>query len=189
MNGPMVEGDRPAAFLDRDGVLNELVYRDSGAASPRIIDDFKIRPGAVEAVRALRDLGLPVLVVSNQPDIERGWMTRASLAQMSAVLRAAVPIDDMAICEHDDCNGCRCRKPKPGLLVELAERWGIDLKRSFMIGDSWRDVGAGRAAACFTILVGVSDARGGVPDAVVEDLAGAVAAVRRRLQSGSAELG
>ncbi len=189
MNGSVVEGGRAAAFLDRDGVLNELVHRDGGAVSPRTIDDFKIRPGAAEAILALHQLGLPVLVVSNQPDIERGWMTRGALAGMSALLRAMLPIDDIAICEHDDCTGCRCRKPEPGLLVELSERWGVDLKRSFMIGDSWRDVGAGRAAGCYTILVGASDARGGVPDAVVEDLTGAVAAVRRRLQNGSAGLG
>lgn len=176
---------RVAAFLDRDGVLNELVYRGRGAVSPRTIDDFKIRPEAGEAVRTLRLLGLPVLVVSNQPDIARGRMTRAALSEMSAVLRSALSIDDIAVCEHDDCSGCHCRKPAPGLLVQLAESWGVDLKRSFMIGDSWRDVGAGRAAGCYTILIGAPDVRGGMPDVVVGDLMGAVAVVRCRLQDES----
>ncbi|MGH7517726.1 MAG: D-glycero-alpha-D-manno-heptose-1,7-bisphosphate 7-phosphatase [Gemmatimonadales bacterium] len=169
-------GSRPGVFLDRDGILNELVRRDGAAVSPRDPRDFKLRVGAAAAVRDLRAAGLPVLVATNQPDIARGLISRAALDAMTGMLRAAVPVDDVAVCPHDDADRCECRKPKPGLLIALASRWDVDLPRSYMVGDSWRDVGAGRAAGCRTVLVG--DEPGDVkPDLAVADLRAAVTAI------------
>jgi D-glycero-D-manno-heptose 1,7-bisphosphate phosphatase len=99
---------------------------------------------------------------------------------MSIILRAAVPIDDLAVCPHDDADGCGCRKPKPGMLVELAKRWDVDLEGSYMVGDSWRDVEAGRAAGCRTILVSGAAPAESAPDLVVSDLWAAVLAITER---------
>lgn len=143
-----------AVFLDRDGVLNELVMREGKAVSPRNLAEFKLVPGARTSVARLQDAGYRVFVVTNQPDIARGHMERATLDGMLDVVRAEVKPDEVAVCAHDDADGCSCRKPKPGMLYELSERWGVDLGRSVMVGDTWRDMQAGRAANCFTVLVG-----------------------------------
>lgn len=171
---------RTAVFLDRDGILNELVERDGRPVSPRFPADFRIRCGAADAVHALRRAGLPVFVVTNQPDVARGHLTAAALDAMSALLRAAVPIDDLAVCPHDDVDGCGCRKPKPGMLLELAKRWNVDLEGSYMVGDSWRDVEAGRAAGCRTILVSAVAPAESTPHLVVSDLQAAVLAITER---------
>lgn len=168
---------RPAVFLDRDGILNELVERDGAPVSPRRPEDFRLRRGAADAVQALRRAGFPVFVVTNQPDLARGHLTAAALEAMSATLRAAAPIDDMAVCPHDDADRCDCRKPKPGMLLDLADRWQVDLGGSFMIGDTWRDVAAGRAAGCRTILVGSVSPTEPAPDLMVPDLHAAVRAI------------
>ena len=172
---------RPGVFLDRDGILNELVLREGAYVSPRRPEDFRIRPGVAEAVARLRGLRLPLLVVTNQPDVGRGLMPRDALQQMSDLLRAALPIDDLAVCVHDDADGCECRKPKPGLLRELAARWGVDLGQSFMVGDSWRDVGAGRAVGCRTILIASADGDRAQADTVVHNLDQAVADIDEAL--------
>lgn len=143
-----------AVFLDRDGVLNELVMREGKAVSPRNLADFRMVRGAGASVARLRDAGFRVFVVTNQPDIARGHMDRATLDRMLDVIRAEVKPDEVAVCTHDDGEGCACRKPKPGMLYELSERWGVDLGRSVMVGDTWRDMQAGRAAKCLTVLVG-----------------------------------
>jgi D-glycero-D-manno-heptose 1,7-bisphosphate phosphatase len=143
-----------AVFLDRDGVLNALVMRDGVAVSPRAMEDFAIVPDARTSVTRLKDAGFRVFVITNQPDIARGRMSKAVLDEMSSALRAEVPLDDIAICTHDDADGCDCRKPRAGMLHTLAERWQVDLPRSVVIGDSWRDMHAGRAANCKTVMLG-----------------------------------
>ena len=145
---------RPAVFLDRDGVLNEVPAVENGVPmSPRRLSEFRVAPGSREAVERLRQSGWPVFVASNQPDLARGKLAPEESRRMTAALRQAVPLDDVVICPHDDADGCDCRKPKPGLLLRVAERWGVDLSRSFMVGDSWKDLEAGRRAGCHTILL------------------------------------
>jgi D-glycero-D-manno-heptose 1,7-bisphosphate phosphatase len=174
-----VTAGRPAVFLDRDGILNELVRRDGATVSPRSPVDFRLREEAAAAVRDLRAAGFPVLVVTNQPDIARGHMTRAALDAMNGMLRAAMPVNDVAVCPHDEADRCECRKPKPGLLLGLASRWDVDLPRSYMVGDGWRDIGAGRAAGCRTILVGDQPGGDAEPELAVADLRAAVTAILR----------
>lgn len=174
-----------AVFLDRDGVLNELVLRNGEAVSPRRVEDFRLCQGAVDAVKRLRALGMRILVASNQPDIARGFLSWAVLERMTAILTSSLPIDEVAICPHDDADGCQCRKPKPGMLLGMAARWNIDLRGSFVIGDSWRDVEAGRASGCRTLLVGSKAAiGGGGADYLVKDLADAVVTVESIVQRG-----
>ena len=176
---------RRAVFLDRDGVLNELVPRDGGPGSPWLPGEFRVAPGAADAVRRLRERGWLVFVVTNQPEVARGRIRPADLEAMHAALRAAVPVDDVAVCPHDDASGCECRKPRPGLVRGLAARHGVDLARSFLVGDTWRDVGAGRAAGCRTIRLppppGGQARAGYEPDLAVSSLEEAVAAIEKEL--------
>lgn len=170
-----------AAFLDRDGVLNALVERNGVMVSPRTLADFHLLKGGREAVGRFRELGYAIFVVSNQPDVARGTLEPSVLAAMTALLRADIPVDDVVYCVHDDADGCACRKPKPGMLIDLAGRWNVDLSASVMIGDSWKDVVAGHAAGCRTIYVGPKGDARAVPDRVAESLTDAVAQLKAGL--------
>lgn len=144
---------RVAVFLDRDGVLNEVVERDGRAESPRSMDEFRLVSDAGESVTRLRLAGLATLVVTNQPDVARGLLPATVLEDMVAALRDGVGVDDVIVCPHDDADNCSCRKPQPGMLHDLAVRWDVDLQRSYVVGDTWRDMLAGRNAGCTTVLV------------------------------------
>jgi D-glycero-D-manno-heptose 1,7-bisphosphate phosphatase len=144
---------RSAVFLDRDGVLNEVQVRDGTPVPPPTADELRLLPGVAGACERLRELGYVLVVVTNQPDIARGTQTRDEVERMHAVLRAALPLDDIVVCPHDDADGCECRKPKPGMLLSAAERLGLDLSRSFSVGDRWRDVEAARRAGVRAIYV------------------------------------
>ena len=144
---------RPAVFLDRDGVLNRIVERDGKPASPRTPEELVLVDDAARTLADLKTLGLPLFVVTNQPDIRRGLMSDAALDAIHAQLAASLPVDEIIACRHDNADACACRKPKPGLLTELAARHGTDLTASWMIGDQDRDVECGRAAGCTTILL------------------------------------
>jgi len=144
---------RPAVFLDRDGVLNEAVVRDGKPYPPAGPDEVVLCGGAPEAARALHDAGFALVVVTNQPDVARGTTPRAVVDAINARLLERLPLDDVLVCAHDERDACECRKPKPGLIREGARRHGVDLARSYLVGDRWRDVEAGAAAGCRTVLV------------------------------------
>ncbi|MGA0605236.1 D-glycero-alpha-D-manno-heptose-1,7-bisphosphate 7-phosphatase [Phenylobacterium sp. VNQ135] len=169
----------PAVFLDRDGVLNAIVRRGETISSPRTPEELVLEPEAESSLRALKRRGLPLFVVTNQPDVRRGLMTPAALDEIHRRLRSALPVDDIAACLHDNADACACRKPKPGLLLDLAQRHGIDLARSWMVGDQDRDIACGRAAGCRTILLRRTYNSGlaAEADLVVESLSEAAAAI------------
>jgi D-glycero-D-manno-heptose 1,7-bisphosphate phosphatase len=144
---------RRAVFLDRDGVINKVIFRDGHPASPGSLEEFVLNDGVRQTTRKLRDYGFRIIVVSNQPDLARGEITKGVLALMTQRMRWELPIDDVYICPHDDHHQCSCRKPKPGMLIQSAEKWDIDLPSSFMIGDTWKDMEAGKAAGCRTIIL------------------------------------
>ena len=142
-----------AVFLDRDGVVNRSIVRDGKPRPPFEVDDLEILPGVAEALRDLKSLGYLLIVVTNQPDVARGTLRAAQVEAIHARLADQLPIDDFRACFHDDGDGCRCRKPRPGMLLDAAAHWRIDLARSYMVGDRWRDVDAGTAAGCRAFLV------------------------------------
>ncbi|MDX2194681.1 MAG: HAD-IIIA family hydrolase [Gemmatimonadales bacterium] len=166
---------RRAVFLDRDGVINALVPRDGRLVSPRRPAEFRLLPGIAEAAARLRREAWLIFIITNQPDLARGRMDACDHAEMMAAATAATAPDDVAVCPHDDADACQCRKPRPGLVLALASRWSVDLAASWLIGDSWRDVEAGRAAGCRTVLVGPGDRPGLQPDLSAADLPSAVA--------------
>ena len=142
-----------AVFLDRDGVLNEAEVRDGKPYPPADAASMRIPSGTVEALARLKELGYLLFVITNQPDVRRGRMTRETVETMNERLQAELPLDGIFTCYHDDADNCDCRKPEPGLLLQAAQLYGIDLQKSFMIGDRWRDIDAGANAGCKTILI------------------------------------
>jgi len=142
-----------AVFLDRDGVLNRAIIRNGKPYPPSCLAELEILPGAREALTRLRHEGFRLIVVTNQPDVARGTQTRASVEQMNGWLKARLPLDEFRVCYHDDNDQCSCRKPAPGLIVEAAKDWDVDLSKSFVIGDRWRDIEAGCRAGCITVFI------------------------------------
>ena len=163
---------RQAVFLDRDGVINRAVVKNGKPFPPASLDDFELLPGVESAVRALRRGGFLIVVVTNQPDVATGMQTREVVESMHKKLHAAAICDEIKVCYHIDADACDCRKPKPGMLIEAAIEWQIDLKRSFMVGDRWRDVAAGKAAGCRTFFIDYRyhEQSAQMPDVVVASL-------------------
>jgi D-glycero-D-manno-heptose 1,7-bisphosphate phosphatase len=148
-----IDAVKRAVFLDRDGVLNRAIIRDGKPFAPTSLADLEILPGVPEALARLRAARFLLIVVTNQPDVARGTASRDAIDAIHAHMQQTLPLDDIRVCFHDDGDGCACRKPKPGMLMDAAADWDIDLKRSFVIGDRWRDIAAGQAAGCTTVLV------------------------------------
>lgn len=143
----------PAVFLDRDGVLVATRVRDGRPIAALTLEEFAILPEAPAAVRALKAAGFVTVVVTNQPELSRGNADPATMVAMHDRLRAAMPLDAVYVCPHDSADRCNCRKPAPGMLLQAAADLDLDLASSYMVGDRWRDVGAGRAAGCTTVFI------------------------------------
>jgi len=169
-------GTKAAVFLDRDGVLNRAVVRDGLPHPPDSIESLELLPGVREACATLRRAGFLLIVVTNQPDIARGTRTWEDVQAVNRRLSELLPLDEIRVCPHDDRDQCDCRKPAPGLLVTAARERGIDLRRSVMVGDRWRDVESGERAGCWTVFVdhGYSEIRPERPDLTVHSLGEAV---------------
>jgi len=186
--GATAPGRGPAAvFLDRDGVLNDVAGDGRRARSPRSVEEVRVAVGAAEAVRRLRAAGLLVVAVTNQPDVARGSLGAPEAVAITRTLVDALALDDAYVCMHDGPDACACRKPKPGLLTTAAGDWGISLADSWLVGDRWVDVAAGRVAGVRTVLLdrpysqdpsgGVASPSGLRAEIVVTTLAEAVAAI------------
>jgi len=125
-----------------------------------------------------------LIVVTNQPDVARGTQTREGVEVLHAALSAELPLDEFRVCYHDDPDGCDCRKPAPGLLLAAAQDYNLDLSASFMVGDRWRDIEAGRRAGCQTVFIdyGYAEAQPIHPDAQVQSTFEAVAWILRNME-------
>lgn len=144
---------RAAVFLDRDGVLNNVIVKNGRPHPPRSVADLDVLPGVDDSCNRLRNLGYLLVVVTNQPDIARGTADPSTVSEINEMLQRRLGLDSIWVCPHDDDDFCSCRKPMPGMIIEAAEHHGVDLTRSFMVGDRWRDIAAGRAAGCRTAWV------------------------------------
>jgi D-glycero-D-manno-heptose 1,7-bisphosphate phosphatase len=161
---------RKAIFLDRDGVINKVLLNNGSPFSPRKLDEFELLPKVEEALAFFKEIGFLNIIVTNQPDVARGLMKIEDLDDMHALIKKSLPIDDIYVCPHDDSDNCSCRKPKPGMLLDAAKKWDIDLCRSFLIGDTWKDMEAGKAAGCKRILIDALYNKGVSCDYRVRDL-------------------
>lgn len=144
---------RCAVFLDRDGVINKAIIRDQKPYPPSSLEELEIIAGVPEALQLLREAGFLLICITNQPDVARGIQKREVVEKINTFLIKSLRLDEILVCYHDDSDNCYCRKPKPGLLYHAAEKYSIHLPSSFMIGDRWKDIEAGRRAGCITILV------------------------------------
>jgi D-glycero-D-manno-heptose 1,7-bisphosphate phosphatase len=142
-----------AVFLDRDGVINRAYVREGKPYPPASLAEIEILPGVPQALMALRKAGFLLIVVTNQPDVARGTTSREAVEEINKYLAANLAIDEFHSCFHDTNDGCECRKPLPGALLAAAKIHGIDLGQSYMVGDRWRDIEAGRQAGCKTIFL------------------------------------
>jgi D-glycero-D-manno-heptose 1,7-bisphosphate phosphatase len=144
-----------AAFLDRDGVINEKATENGYI---KIWDEMRIFPDVVPAIALLNQAGFRVIVVTNQRCIAKGLLTAAQLEAIhrnmcDEISTAGAKIDAVYYCPHEKHPACDCRKPRPGMLFEAAREYDIDLGASWIIGDSQADLDAGRAAGCKTALL------------------------------------
>ena len=144
---------RRAVFLDRDGVINRAMVRNRKPYPPANLAEMEILPGVGAAMAAFHAAGWMLVVVTNQPDVARGTTPRADVEAINHFLQQQLPIDEFRTCYHDGGDGCTCRKPLPGALLDSANANNIDLAASFMVGDRWRDMEAGTSAGCKTIFI------------------------------------
>lgn len=172
-----------AVFLDRDGVLNRIVMRDGKPYAPLSLDELELYPETEDAVERLRMAGLVCIVVTNQPDIARGTLAPHVVEAMHEMMRNQLSLDDFIVCGHDDVDGCDCRKPLPGMLHQGARRLGIDLSASFLVGDRWKDIDAGKAVGCVTLWIdrGYDERRAEDADYTVTSLGEAVSIILSRI--------
>lgn len=139
-------------FLDRDGVINALVARDGRMLSPRLLEDFKIIPGVRRAIEKLKWMGFEVVVVTNQPDISRGYLDPSLLHKMNLKV-LELGVNEVIVCVHSDEDNCECRKPKPGMLEQYIKSSENKYSSIWMIGDQETDVTAGSLVHAITILI------------------------------------
>lgn len=160
-----------AVFLDRDGVLNQTIFRMGKPRAPYTLEEFTLFAGVKEAIDLLKRNQFILIVVTNQPDVARGWVSEDAVHAVNDKLQELIPVDEIKICFHTEKDNCLCRKPRPGMLLEAAHERDIDLSLSWIIGDRHSDVEAGRSAGCKTILIGEGDHSSSVvPDYQFENL-------------------
>jgi D-glycero-D-manno-heptose 1,7-bisphosphate phosphatase len=145
-----------AVFLDRDGVINRPVVIDGKPYPPQAVRDFEILPDVAQACQRLKNAGYILVVATNQPDVGRGKLEKEVVQRIHETMLRQLPIDRVEVCYHAGTafgEDCLCRKPRPGMLIAAATALHIDLSRSFMIGDRWRDIDCGKCAGCRTIFI------------------------------------
>jgi len=167
------EAHRRAVFLDRDGVLIRTFVREGKPVAISTLAEFELLQGVAHACHRLKQAGYLLVVVTNQPDVGRGLMAREVVDLVNQRLSESLPLDELRTCYHDDRDQCECRKPRPGMLHAAAAKWHIDLAASFMVGDRWRDIEAGRRAGCRTVFIdyGYKEAPPPAPDYRARSLA------------------
>ena len=142
-----------AIFLDRDGVINNIILSNGLPISPSNFEEFKILPGVRESISKLKKLNFYCILVTNQPDVSRGKMKKETVIKMNEYVKKELSLNDVYVCFHDDKDKCSCRKPKPGLILDATKKWNINLEKSYMIGDRLKDIDAGTISGCKTIFI------------------------------------
>ena len=167
---------KKAVFLDRDGVINRALVKDGLPESPKSLNELEILPGVKESILRLKKLNFICLVVTNQPDVSRGKIIKDNVIEMNNFLKNEIAFDDIFVCYHDDKDNCNCRKPKSGLLLQASKKWNVDFKKSFIIGDRWRDIQAGEKVGCKTIFLeyNYKDIKPKNPDFITDSLPSAI---------------
>jgi len=163
-------------FLDRDGVLNQPIVINGKPYSPRKLEQFKLYPNIRKSINKLVDLDFLIIVITNQPDVATGHLSIELLKQFNMILFSSIKLTDIFFCTHLERDKCNCRKPKTGMINDAVLRYNIDLDRSFVIGDRWRDIDCGIKSGCKTIFIDYAydEKLNNNPHAIVGDLSSAV---------------
>jgi D-glycero-D-manno-heptose 1,7-bisphosphate phosphatase len=149
----MVMARKPAIFFDRDGVLVELIGPDF-ARGPRTLKELRIYDDAPSALEEIKDLGFLIFVVTNQPDISRGEMSWSEYQAVSDELTRKFPsIEKIYTCSHDNDDNCNCRKPRWGMIEFALSDFPVEASSSWIVGDKWTDILAGKKAGLKTVLI------------------------------------
>ena len=144
---------KKAVFIERDGILNEVKAGPKHQIAPLTLEEFTVNKKAEPALRKLKAAGFVIIVTTSQPGLSRGYQSRRELDRMHEIIRKCFPLDDLMVCPHDESDHCPCRKPRPGLLIEAAFKWHLNLDHSFVISDKWQDAEAARTAGCTSLLL------------------------------------
>ena len=142
-----------AVFLDRDGVVVVPEFREGRSFAPIRLADFRLYEEAEASVHRLKAAGYKIFVVTNQPDVGAGKVQRRVVESMHEIMFSKLPIDDLRVCFHKREDKCSCRKPAPGMLLDLMKLHAIVPSLSFMVGDRASDVEAGAGAGCRTVFI------------------------------------
>lgn len=145
--------NKGAVFFDRDGVLVTTEVVDGVPIAENNPDQINFMPGAIQLCQRLHKAEVQTFLITNQPDIARGKVSHESVNTINRIVKETCDLTDIAVCPHDDVDNCNCRKPQPGMILSLASRFGIDLQKSIVVGDRWRDIEAGNSAGCRTIFI------------------------------------
>lgn len=143
---------KAAVFFERDGILNGCEQKAGHPVSPLRLEQFKVNPEAAAQLTRLKEAGFLLIATTNQPAVSGGDLSRRELDLMHAVLKRKLPLDDVLICPYDDADH-PCFKPHPGMFLEAAFKWSLDLDRSFVISDKWQDAKAAQVAGCTSVMV------------------------------------
>jgi D-glycero-D-manno-heptose 1,7-bisphosphate phosphatase len=140
-----------AVFLERDAILNEVRTGPKQQIPPLALEEFRVMKAAGPALQKLKAAGFILIATTNQPGLSRGYQSRRELDRMHDILRLALPLDDILLCPHDENDHCPCRHPRPGLMIEAAFKWQLNLDQSFVISDKWQDAEAARTSGCTSV--------------------------------------
>jgi D-glycero-D-manno-heptose 1,7-bisphosphate phosphatase len=165
-----------AVFLDRDGVLIKAGKQSGLPTSAKKLSDVVLDPNAIDSIMTLKQLGFLCVMVTNQPDVARGFCNEKDVIEINDYLLKTLNLDATYTCFHDSSDNCDCRKPKPGMILEAAKNFPINLTSSYLVGDRWRDINAGAAAQCCTIFIdhGYKESLGVAPHSIVSNLKEAI---------------
>ena len=161
---------KTGVFLERDGLLNAYDPKMGLKGAPVRVEHFKVNDSVRPFLDLLKSAGLILIVTTNQPAISRGLMSRNELDMMHAILRRKLPVDEILMCPHDDPTH-PCCKPQPGMFMEGAFKWGLDLDRSFVVSDKWQDAKAAQIVGCTSVLIDSPHIGNDHHDFVVPDFA------------------
>jgi D-glycero-D-manno-heptose 1,7-bisphosphate phosphatase len=173
-----------AVFLDRDGVIVVPESRNGRGYAPRRLQDYRFYHDAHSSLCRLKEAGFLLVVVTNQPDVGNGLISRAVIDEMHARLVRELSVDAIRSCLHSQTENCACRKPAPGLLLEAIREFDLSVRHCFMVGDRATDIQAGKSAGCRAIFIerGYSEPKPQDADFTVASMADAAEAVLRQNQ-------
>lgn len=143
---------KAAVFFERDGILNACDLKAGHPVCPLRLEEFKVLPDVAVQLARLKQAGFLLIATTNQPAVSEGTLSRRELDLMHAVMRRKLPLDDVLICPYDDTTH-PCFKPHPGMFLEAAFKWSLDLDRSFVVSDKWPDAKAAQIAGCTSVMI------------------------------------